>query len=181
MSTARETKAIREAVLAELQRRGFKDGELQSLWRSSACFTRPYDQTEVGYAICDALTREGCTAWWGDGTSCVEQMIRLQWDRAVTAEKERDEHAADILTLRRVFTDARKRDEKEVARLYAENAELRETLAFVTAKLRIVLSSHICADHGAGLCGDRDGAEEAIRRSEAVNKSNFSDDAGSGA
>lgn len=57
------------------------------LWRSPDCFERPYDMQEVGMAICDALTREGCVAWWGDGTSCVEQMIRLQWKRAERAEE----------------------------------------------------------------------------------------------
>lgn len=39
-------------------------------------------------SFCDALTREGQTAWNGDGTSCVEQMIQLQWDRAEKAEAE---------------------------------------------------------------------------------------------
>jgi hypothetical protein len=78
----------RESAEAETRRRGFEPGELQYLWRTPECFARTYDMGEVGAAICDALTREGCTAWWGDGTSCVEQMIRLQWDRAEKAERE---------------------------------------------------------------------------------------------
>lgn len=75
-----------ENAKAATRRLGFEEGALQWLWRSPECFTRKYDQQEVITAICDALTREGCTAWSGDGTSCVEQMVRLQWDRAAQAE-----------------------------------------------------------------------------------------------
>jgi hypothetical protein len=78
----------RESAREATKRYGFEEGELQWLWRNSGCFTRKYDIGEVVAAICDALTREGCTAWPGDGTSCVEQMIRLQWDRAQAAEAE---------------------------------------------------------------------------------------------
>lgn len=77
----------RERARADVEARGFSEGGLQMMWRTSECFTRKYDQGEVIAAICDALTREGCTAWSGDGTSCVEQMIRLQWDRARRAEE----------------------------------------------------------------------------------------------
>lgn len=78
----------RDMAKAETERRGFKEGDLQWLWRNSGCFARQYDSGEVNAAICDALTREGQTAWNGDGTSCVEQMIQLQWDRAEKAEAE---------------------------------------------------------------------------------------------
>ena len=47
-------------------------------------------------------------------------------------------------------------------------AALREVLAFTKAKLEIVLSSHLCRDHGAGECCDLDGALEALRRAAAV-------------
>jgi hypothetical protein len=78
----------RNKAKEETARRGFKEGELQWLWRTVECFKRKYDSGEVIAAICDALTREGQTAWSGDGTSCVEQMIRLQWERAERAEAE---------------------------------------------------------------------------------------------
>lgn len=79
---------LREQAEKETRRYGFEPGLLQWLWRGRDCFTRKYDSGEVIAAICDALTREGQTAWPGDGTSCVEQMIRLQWDRAEKAEAE---------------------------------------------------------------------------------------------
>jgi hypothetical protein len=78
----------RDKAKEATERRGFKEGELQWLWRNPDCFNRKYDYGEVVDAICDALTREGQTAWPGDGTSCVEQMIRLQWERAERAEAE---------------------------------------------------------------------------------------------
>lgn len=78
----------RQRAKADTERFGFKEGELQWLWRIPECFGRKYNSGEVVAAICDALTREGQTAWPGDGTSCVEQMIRLQWDRAEKAEAE---------------------------------------------------------------------------------------------
>lgn len=78
----------REQAEAEVLRRGFKERwELQMLWRSPECFTRKYDSGEVIAAICSALTQEGQTAWPGDGTSIVEQMIRLQVERAQKAER----------------------------------------------------------------------------------------------
>lgn len=77
---------LRDSAKAATERLGFKEGELQWLWRTKECFNRKYNSDEVVAAICDALTREGQSAWPGDGTSCVEQMIRLQWERAEKAE-----------------------------------------------------------------------------------------------
>jgi hypothetical protein len=88
MSSWNDQQFHRDKAKVETERLGFKEGELQWLWRNSDCFKRKYDMNEVVAAICDALTREGQTAWPGDGTSCVEQMIRLQWERAEKAEAE---------------------------------------------------------------------------------------------
>lgn len=41
---------------------------------------------------------------------------------------------------------------------------LREALEFADAKLRILLSSHLCTEHGSGECSDVAGAREALRR-----------------
>jgi hypothetical protein len=88
----------RERAKTDSERFGFKEGELQMLWRGPGCFARKYDTGEVVAAICDALTREGQTAWPGDGTSCVEQMVRLQWERAEKAEAELAELRSSALT-----------------------------------------------------------------------------------
>lgn len=67
--------------------RGFAEGELQSLYRNTEVLTRPWDDGEVYDAICDALTREGCTAWPGDGTGCVLHMLKIQHDARLRAEE----------------------------------------------------------------------------------------------
>jgi hypothetical protein len=57
---------------------GYEPGQLQWKWRSPDNFDFP--KNEIIPAILDALCREGCVAWPGDGTSCVEQMITRQID-----------------------------------------------------------------------------------------------------
>ena len=47
-------------------------------------------------------------------------------------------------------------------------AALQEALRFTKAKLEILLSSHLCIEHGGGDCGDVDGAREALRRASAA-------------
>jgi len=57
---------------------GYEPGQLQWKWRNPDNFDFP--KNEIIPAILDALCREGCVAWPGDGTSCVEQMITRQID-----------------------------------------------------------------------------------------------------
>jgi len=52
---------------------------LQDVWRDAGCRRDP---AEILPAIIDALTQEGITAWPGDATSIVEQIVRVQYGRA---------------------------------------------------------------------------------------------------
>lgn len=69
-----------EATRADAEQRckarGYEPGQLQ--WKYRTDPPAVYDMEEALDAILDALTREGVPAWTGDGTSCVEQMIRAQ-------------------------------------------------------------------------------------------------------
>jgi hypothetical protein len=58
---------------------------LQWLWRMPDCRRDP---AEIQLAIIDGLTQEGIPAWHGDATSIVEQIVRVQYDRAEKAEQE---------------------------------------------------------------------------------------------
>jgi hypothetical protein len=81
----------RKSVITELHSKGFLPAEecksdedvntkcLQWLWRQPGCRRNP---NEIMLAILDALTQEGIAAWCGDATSCVEQIVRTQYERA---------------------------------------------------------------------------------------------------
>lgn len=60
---------------------------LQWAWREAGCRRDP---AEILPAVIDALTQEGIPAWPGDATSIVEQIVRVQYDRAEAALKELD-------------------------------------------------------------------------------------------
>jgi hypothetical protein len=92
----------RKQVKLDLLRKGFVpsedaqtetdlDNNLQWLWRKAGCRRDP---SEIMLAILDALTQEGVAAWPGDATSCVEQIVRVQYDRAEKARKDTLEEAA---------------------------------------------------------------------------------------
>ena len=92
----------REMVKADLRRMGFTPSEdvteegqqhlvLQWEWRKAGCRRDP---AEIMMAVLDALTQEGIAAWPGDATSCVEQIVRVQYDRAEKARKDALEDAA---------------------------------------------------------------------------------------
>ena len=84
----------RDSVKAELRRRGFVPAEeadwrigrepncLQWEWRKEGCRRDP---AEIMLAILDGLTQEGVAAWPGDATSIVEQIVRVQYNRAERA------------------------------------------------------------------------------------------------
>jgi hypothetical protein len=92
----------REEVVKELRARGFApnneadefklasertgDGRinLQWAWRQEDCRRDP---SEILLAVLDGLTQEGNAAWNGDATSIVEQIVRIQYNRAEKAEK----------------------------------------------------------------------------------------------
>ncbi len=59
-----------------------KHGSLQWEWRKAGCRRDP---SEIIWAVIDGLTQEGIAAWPGDATSIVEQIVRVQYDRAETA------------------------------------------------------------------------------------------------
>lgn len=64
------------------------DGSNESLqwqWRKTNCRRDP---SEILWAIIDGLTQEGVAAWPGDGTGIVEQIVRVQYERAEKAEAE---------------------------------------------------------------------------------------------
>lgn len=68
-----------ESIRILKERYGLDEGDLQWKWRTEPPET--YDAQEVIDAILDALNREGIEAWDGDGVSCVEQIVRAQYDR----------------------------------------------------------------------------------------------------
>jgi hypothetical protein len=82
----------RERVKEQLRQKGFVPAEdgfidgknLQWEWRKQGCRRDP---SEIMLAILDALTQEGVPVWPGDATSCVEQIVRVQYDRAEAAYK----------------------------------------------------------------------------------------------
>jgi hypothetical protein len=89
-----------ETTEAATRRFGFEAGMLQSFWRSPECLTRTtYDAAEIEQAMCDAMVFcGGGYVWPGDGASCMEQIVRLQWDarreaeaKVVALTEERDE------------------------------------------------------------------------------------------
>jgi hypothetical protein len=67
---------------------------LQDAWRDAGCHRDP---AEILHAIIDALTQEGITAWSGDATSIVEQIVRVQYDRAERAERTERERVRENL------------------------------------------------------------------------------------
>jgi uncharacterized coiled-coil protein SlyX len=67
---------------------------LQDVWRDAGCRRDP---AEILPAIIDALTQEGISAWSGDATSIVEQIVRVQYDRAERAERTERERVRDNL------------------------------------------------------------------------------------
>jgi hypothetical protein len=85
----------RDLAKTELRRQGFTPTEdiidsrnwetdpaikvLQWEWRKPNC---DRDPSEILWAVIDALTQEGIAVWPGDATSCVEQIVRVQYDRA---------------------------------------------------------------------------------------------------
>lgn len=85
-----QLKFHRERSLERTARRGFvdaskatRDGQcLQAEWRKTDCRRDP---DEIMDAIIDGLTQEGIPAWPGDATSIVEQMVRVQYNRAEKA------------------------------------------------------------------------------------------------
>lgn len=89
----------RDAAVAEIKRLGFTPAEewneyfrehgnthdlqtLQGAWRELGCRRDP---KEILWAVIDALTQEGIPAGPGDATSIVEQIVRVQYDRAESA------------------------------------------------------------------------------------------------
>lgn len=93
-------KIYRENAKKELRKAGFAPVEdlpsvwqgpdskikvLQLEWRKPDCRRDP---AEIRLAIIDGLTQEGIPAWHGDATSIVEQIVRVQYDRAEKAERE---------------------------------------------------------------------------------------------
>lgn len=99
----------REEAKRQVRRLGFLPSEettnpnqvLQYVWRTQTCRRDP---SEILWAIIDALTQEGVTAWPGDATSCVEQMMRVQYDRAEEAER-RVREAEGTLSRIKALTD----------------------------------------------------------------------------
>lgn len=59
-----------------------------------------WDQNEVMDAVLEALNQEGVTAWNGDATGIVVQLIRAQFDRWKLAESENKKQAELIVGLR---------------------------------------------------------------------------------
>lgn len=112
---ARVRRLERLDAIAEEQRRNSRERAVaEALVRGGpGVFNRwrnwdgtPFDYGEVCVAIVEALTQEGVQAWIGDGVSIVAQMVEAGHDRAVKAEKEREELGVVIDGLVQVLTEA---------------------------------------------------------------------------
>jgi hypothetical protein len=83
----------RKDVEQRLDWKGLKPGFWEA-WRSAN--PPPFDYETCELAILDALTQEGISAWHGDASGCVTQIVQAQAKRAEAAEAERAEALIEI-------------------------------------------------------------------------------------
>ena len=113
----------RAEALRRAAARGYEPWKLQLKWRSNP--PQVYDSSECLDAILEALNMEGVAAWSGDATSCVEQMVRAQAERAAASEARcaRYREALEWIASRLADGD------------YGEDVEYRQMLELVRAAL----------------------------------------------